>query len=417
MEPAAIADTPAPSQAETPPSRGRLFRRATRHAERIKVGSLNLVFPDGSTHRVAAAESGPAGTVVLKHARALRRMLAGGGLGLAEAYVEGWWDTPDLRAVMALALANEAEWAELLHAPFWLRWMASLQESARPSALFRRRDESADDYGLGVEFYAAWLDATMNHSGALFGGNDSGLEAAQLRKLHRLCRLLQLTPGIRVLDLGCGWGAFAELAARDYGCSVLGITTSAEGLAYAQARIKQAGLAHRVELRLQDFRGVSGRFDRIVAIETFDLVAEPQWPLYCKTVHDLLGRSGRAALQVVTISERLFEAYAAGADFITRHVTPGRVLPSKSRLRRAFSKANMAWGDEQWFGNDYAETLVRWQANFRAAWPRIAAVTAAAPRPCDERFRRLWEYYLAYRELGFRAGWMDVGQILIARNA
>lgn len=416
MEPAAIADAPEVTQVQPAPARGRLLRRATRLAETIKVGSLSLVLPDGSTHRVAATEA-PQATIVLHNPRALHRLLAGGGLGLADAYLEGWWQTPDLRAVMALALANEAEWGDILHAPFWLRWSASLREALHPSALFREPHDGVAPYGLGADFHAAWLDATMTQSGALFGGNDPSLEAAQLRKLHRLCRLLRLAPGIRVLDLACGWGSFAELAARDYGCSVLGITTSPSELEFAQARIKRAGLAHRVELRLQDYRSVSGKFDRIVAIETFDAVPEDYWPLYCKTVHDRLGQSGVAALQVVTISERLFDAYRTGADFITRNVAPGSMLPSKSRLRRAFAKASMAWGDEQWFGNDYAETLARWQANFQVAWPRIAALTRDNTYPCDERFKRLWEYYLAYRELGFRAGWMDVGQILIARNA
>jgi cyclopropane-fatty-acyl-phospholipid synthase len=219
-----------------------------------------------------------------------------------------------------------------------------------------------------------------------------------------------------VLDLGCGWGSFAEVAARDYGCSVVGITLSPAQLDYAQQRIQAAGLAHRVELRQQHYRDVTGRFDRVAAIEMIEAVDDEHWPILFKTLHDRLGQSGVAALQVITISERLFENYRRGTDFIQRAIFPEGMLPSKQRLRRGISKAGMAWGDEHWFGRDYAETLARWQPAFQAAWPRIASTTHLNGRPCDERFKRLWEYYLAYCETGFRAGWTDVGQVLIARN-
>ena len=167
---------------------------------------------------------------------------------------------------------------------------------------------------------------------------------------------------------------------------------------------------------MQDFRDLTGRFDRIVGIETFASIPENDWPLYCKTIHDRLGNSGVAAFQVVTISDRLFEAHRRGDEFISRCIAPRGVLPTRSRLRRGFQKAGMAWGEEHWFARDYAETLARWYAAFQSAWPRIVAVTRGNRHPCDERFKRLWEFYLAYCELGFRAGWMDVGQILIARN-
>jgi cyclopropane-fatty-acyl-phospholipid synthase len=414
MENAATADPSSATPAEiatVPPRRSRALRRAVRLAEMINVGSLTLELPDGSTHRIAASD-GPHATVVLKHQRAVGRLLSGGGLGLAKAYIEGEWQSPDLRAVMALAVANEAEWGEMPRVPFWRR----LIEALRPLTSFHVRNRVDERYDLDGDFYASWLDATMTHSGAMFGGGDTSLEAAQLRKIHRLCRTLRLAPGLRVLELGCGWGAFAEVAARDYGAGVLGISTSPMELEYAAQRIKRAGLAHRVELRLQHYRDLTGRFDRIAGIETFNALREDEWPLYCKAIHDRLGGSGVAAFQIVTISERLFEDYRRGADFATRFVFPGSVLPTKSRLRRGFVKAGMAWGDEQWFANDYAETAARWLTSFQAAWPRIAAMTHGNRHPFDERFRRLWECYLAYLETAFRAGWMDVGQILIARN-
>ena len=289
MPQAAIADAPeAPADTETapPPRLPRGLRRAPALADLIKVGALTLQFPDGATHRVTGTE-GPEATIVLKHPGAVRRMLSGKPLGLAEAYIDGWWATPDLRAVMALALANETDWADLMQAPLWLRGWARLLDGLhglRPAALLRRRRDTDRYYQLGADFYAAWLDATMTQSAAIFGGVDGSLEAAQLRKLHRLCRMLRLIPGNRVLDLDCGWGSFAEIAARDYGCGVLAITTSPSHFEYTAERIKRAGLGHRIELRMQDFRDLTGRFDRIVGIETFSSVREEDWPLYFKTI-------------------------------------------------------------------------------------------------------------------------------------
>jgi cyclopropane-fatty-acyl-phospholipid synthase len=416
MPEAAIAD----SSEAAPPPRLPLapLRRAPALAGLVKVGSLTLHLPDGSTHRATGAD-GPDATIVLKHSGAVRRLLSGRALGLAEAYVDGWWTTPDLRAVMALALANETDWAELIQAPAWVRTWANLLDHLRrlrPGvALRRRRRDAARAYQLDAEFYASWLDATMTQSAAIFAG-DGTLEAAQLRKIHRLCRLLRLVPGNRVLDLGCGWGSFTEVAARDYGCGVVATTTSGAHFEYTAERIRRAGLSDRVEVRMQDYRDLTERFDRIVAIETFTSLPEEEWPHYFKAVHDRLGGSGVAAFQVATISDRLFEGHRDGEEFIGRFIAPHGPLPSRSRLRRAFQKASLAWGEEHWFARDYAETMVRWQAAFQAAWPRIEAMTRGNRRPCDARFKRLWEYYLAYCELGLRSGWMDVGQILIARN-
>ena len=421
MPEAAVAGAPEapPAEAETPPPRlPRAMRHAVRLADLIKTGSLTLEFPGGASHRAAASEA-PAATVVVRHRGAVRRLLAGKPLGLAEAYIDGWWTTPDLREVMALVLANEADRGKGAHTGAWLRARARLLDRLhrlRPGALFGGRRDVVRHYQLDGDFYSCWLDATMTQSAGIFGGNDASLEAAQLRKLHSICRLLRLVPGIRVLDLSCGWGSFAEVAARDYGCSVLAVTTSRSHFDYTAQRIRRAGLNHRVEVRMQDFRAPTGRFDRIVGIETFASVPENEWPLYCKTIRDRLGNSGVAALQVATISDRLFEAHRNGDEFISRFISPQRLLPTRSRLRRNFQKAGMAWGEEHWFGRDYAETMARWYAAFQAAWPRIAAITRGNRHPCDERFKRLWEFYLAYCELGFRAGWMDVGQVLIARN-
>jgi len=348
---------------------------------------------------------------------AVRRLAVGGSLGLAEAYIDGLWDSPDILAVMLLAAANEEAWEKTLNGRRLARLMAKLLHLLRPNSRLGARRNIVEHYDLGNEFYASWLDRTMTYSSAYFGTSEAvTLEQAQLAKIHRLCQVLRLTPGMRLLEIGCGWGGFAEVAARDYGCNVVGVTLSPAQLDFARKRMQVAGLEQRVELRLQDYRDVQGTFDRIASIEMFEAVGEKYWAAYFDTIRNRLRKNGVAGIQVITIADRLFDNYRKGADFIQRHVFPGGMLPSKRRLRGAIVKAGLAWGEEHWFGRDYAETLARWQDSFQAAWPRIQATTALNRRPADERFKRLWEYYLAYCETGFRAGWTDVGQILIAPN-
>ncbi len=403
-------------ESDGPVPRDRRLRFLLRMAMQLKIGTLEIVMPDGSRHRAIASPE-PFATLVIKHPRAVARLATGGSLGLSEAYLDGLWESPDLRAVMILASANEAEWEATLNGRRFKRFIAKIFHMLRPNTRGGAKRNIEDHYDLGNAFYRTWLDDTMTYSSAYFGDDTSTpLEKAQLQKIHRLCQLLRLTPGMRVLEIGCGWGGFAEVAARDYGCSVVGLTLSPAQLEFAQKRMADAGLSDRVELRLQDYRDVDGTFDRIASIEMFEAVGEKFWPVYFKVIRDRLRKNGLAAIQVITIADRLFENYRKGADFIQRYVFPGGMLPSKRRLRSVITHAGLAWGEEHWFGHDYAETLARWQTTFQGAWPRIVADNAVRRRPCDDRFKRLWEYYLAYCETGFRAGWTDVGQILIAPN-
>ena len=259
----------------------RRLRLLLRLARLIRHGTLTLVLPDGARH-VIEAGPGTSAMFIVKDARAVRRLLTGGNLGLAEAYLDGLWDTPDLRAVMRLAAANETIWEAALAGRPWMRALARLGHRLRPNTRRGARRNIVAHYDLGNDFYAAWLDRTMTYSSALFGGNDDTLEAAQLRKMHRLCQALELRPGMRVLEIGCGWGGFAEVAARDYGALVTGITLSPAQLDYAEARIARAGLAGRVDLLLEDYRDVRGSFDRIACIEMFEAVGEKYWPAFLR---------------------------------------------------------------------------------------------------------------------------------------
>ncbi|MDE2516426.1 MAG: class I SAM-dependent methyltransferase [Rhodospirillales bacterium] len=398
--------------------RDRRLRFALSMARLIRVGTLTMVLPDRSTHRVSASAS-PSAMLTIHDPRAVTRLLTGGSLGLAEAYIDGLWDSPDVLQVMALAAANEAEWDGVLRGRRLIRAIRRLARHLRPNTRRGAARNIISHYDLGNEFYAAWLDPSMTYSAALFeGGADDTLFAAQQRKMRRICDTLGLRPGMRVLEIGCGWGGFAEMAARDYGAEVVGITLSPAQLRYGLARIAEAGLADRVTLRLQDYRDVGGAFDAIVSVEMIEAVGEAYWPTYFATLRERLVPGGRAMVQAITIADRCFADYRATTDFIQRHIFPGGMLPSPAILRRETEKAGLRWEDVHWFGSDYATTLSRWQSAFQRAWPRIVTmVPGGSARAFDDRFKRLWEYYLAYCEAGFRAGWTDVGQCLLARPA
>jgi cyclopropane-fatty-acyl-phospholipid synthase len=380
-------------------------------ARLIKAGTLEVILPDGSVHHFAGTEPGPAATLIVRDARMIAKLVFGGSLGLSEAYLDGDWDSPNLIDVLRLGTLNEAAWEDMLRGKLWARVVSAIAHKLRPNTRKGARRNIAEHYDLGNDFYASWLDGTMTYSAALFDRDASNLEAAQRSKIHRLCKALELRQGMSVLEVGCGWGSFAEIAARDYGATVTGITLSREQLEFGQARIAKSGLSDRVTLELRDYRDVAQQFDRIASIEMFEAVGESYWPTYFNCLHDRLRPGGLAGLQIITIADRYFDDYRSSADFIQRYVFPGGMLPSPSRLHAEINRAGLCLRDSFWFGTDYADTLARWGKAFQDSWPRITKFS----RQYDTRFKRLWEFYLAYCEAGFRAGWTDVGQFVIAR--
>jgi cyclopropane-fatty-acyl-phospholipid synthase len=258
-------------------------------------------------------------------------------------------------------------------------------------------------YDLGNEFYAQWLDPTMTYSSALFAGGEASLAGAQVAKYSRILERLQAAPGQRILEIGCGWGGFAE-AATGQGLALTGLTLSPAQLAWAQRRVPSA------DLRLQDYRDVNGRFDHIVSIEMFEAVGERYWPAYFRTLARCLKPQGRAVVQSIVIRDELFASYRRGTDFIQQYIFPGGMLPSPSVFAREAGRQGLCVRDAFAFGDDYARTLALWREQFEARWPQIAALGF------DETFRRLWRFYLAYCEAGFRAGNIDVMQFELAHR-
>jgi cyclopropane-fatty-acyl-phospholipid synthase len=265
-------------------------------------------------------------------------------------------------------------------------------------------------YDLGNAFYEQWLDESMTYSSALFARPELSLAEAQREKYRRIAASINLNSNDRVLEIGCGWGGFLEYAAGEIGCRVTGITLSGEQAKFARARIERAGLTARADIRLEDYRDVAGVYDKIVSIEMFEAVGEEYWPAFFDTIRERLAPGGRAALQVITISEHLFERYRRRIDFIQRYIFPGGVLPSSEALGAAIATADLCLEDSFFFGESYAATLRFWDEAFRKAWPEIARLGF------DDRFFRMWTYYLAYCEAGFRMNLVDVGQFVIARN-
>jgi len=348
-------------------------------------------------------------TLHLRTYKALRRILRSRSIGFAEGYIEGEWDSPDLAGLMDLMVCNmdalEARLSQSKLALVWNRMRHLLRSNTKSGS----RRNIAYHYDLGNDFYTQWLDESMTYSSALFDSNHESLVDAQENKYRNLAKELDLKRHHRVLEIGCGWGGFAEFAARNHGCHVTCLTLSKQQLAYARDRIERAGLAGRVELRLQDYRDVRGQFDRIVSIEMFEAVGEAHWAGYFQQLRRCLKSGGRAGLQIITISDERFDAYRRDPDFIQKYIFPGGMLPSPEKLREQISSAGLRLNSEMTFGASYARTVELWRKEFLDSWPAIARLGYS------KNFRRMWEYYLCYSEAGFRHGTVDVGHYYLTR--
>jgi cyclopropane-fatty-acyl-phospholipid synthase len=377
----------------------------------IEVGSLTFVLPDGRRHVAQGSRPGPDGVIVVRDPRLFWRMIRDGELGFAEAYMDGWWDTPDLQAVLDAALLNNDDVARSLTGRTVSRLVDRLRHLLNANTRRGSRRNIAAHYDLGNDFYAKWLDESMTYSSALFRREGESLPEGQRNKYAEICDRLGARPDQHLLEIGCGWGGFAEFAAKERGARVTGLTISKEQHDFAKRRVFEAGLADRVEIVMRDYRDERGAYDGVASIEMFEAVGEKYWPVYFDTVRERLKPGGQATLQIITIADRLFDSYREGVDFIQKHIFPGGFLPSPSALRRETNRAQLTWVDSHEFGESYSDTLRRWRAQFEAAWTDIAAMGF------DERFRRMWNFYLAVCAACFHAGTTDVTQVTLRRAA
>jgi len=412
--PATNADAVFRSASNYSPRQSRIEKMFVAAIENLQQGELTVNLPSGRSISLQGRRDGGSeyrATWNLRSFKALRRMIRRHSIGFAEAYIEGEWDSPDLTEFLELMCGSLEE--VNAYAGKWkpVRLLNRLQHLLRSNSKRGSKRNIAYHYDLGNDFYEQWLDASMTYSSALFDADHDDLETAQVNKYRRLAEDLALDASHRVLEIGCGWGGFAEFAAREYGCHIVCLTLSQEQRAFALKRIERAGLSDLVEIRLQDYRDVEGKFDRIVSIEMFEAVGEEHWPTYFNQVRDCLADDGLAGLQIITIENERYEQYRTGTDFIQKYIFPGGMLPSPEKLAEQFSLAGLNEAGRRTFGLSYARTLAEWHMTFASRWEAISELGYS------EKFRRLWEYYLCYCEAGFRRGMIDVGHYIVSRSS
>jgi cyclopropane-fatty-acyl-phospholipid synthase len=389
-----------PAAATLPKYRARILDKLVGS---LAYGRLRVVLPSGASFTRSGPAEGPDATIVLRNWRALRRVVTGGDIGFAEGFIEGDWTSPDRVALIQLFARNVDHLTAAYRGSLIVRAWSRLRHWRRANSKRGSRKNIEAHYDLGNTFYKLWLDPSMLYSSAIFTEGATTLEAAQAEKLRRIEQLLELEGGERVLEIGMGWGALAAHLAGKAKAKVTGITISPSQLAFAKQAVAAEGLADRVDLRLQDYRDVDETFDRVVSIEMFEAVGEEYWPSYFSTIAQALKRGGRAVLQVISIAEDRYENYKRDTDFIQAHIFPGGFLPSKTAFAAAAEQAGLRVVSSEFFGLSYAETLAEWRHRFNHNWTKISALGF------EERFRRLWNYYLEYCEAGFREGAIDVG--------
>ena len=391
---------------------GRLFARGFKQLldvldQRLASGGIEATLPDGTRRRIGFHAPGPTAVVKLGSLYALVRLATSGSIGWYRAWTKGEWSSPDPVPLFELFMRNASSLGDAARAKGRVRLLNALKHRMRDNGPARARDNVAAHYDLGNDFYREWLDPTMTYSSALFDRN-SDLEAGQRRKVEALLDRLDLKPGSRLLEIGCGWGSLA-IAAAERGARVVGLTLSTEQQAWAQDKVREAGLADRIEIRLQDYRDVAQRFDAIASVEMVEAVGQRWWPAYLDCIARNLAPRGKAALQMISIRHDLFDDYVASADFIQAYIFPGGCLVDEPRFARLASERGLGWTDRHGFGLDYAETLKLWRQRYDRA---------VAERRLDEfgaAFHDLWRYYLMYCEGGFRGQGIDVAQVTLVK--
>src|SRR5215210_1822945 len=389
---------------------GPAFARVLDELERrLERGGLEATQPNGIVRRIGFRAPGPAAIVRLYSWRSLVRLALSGSVGWYKAWTLGEWSSPDPVAIFDLFSANAVPLGEVGRAKGLFRWVNMAAHRLRDNAPRKARQNIAAHYDLGNDFYSAWLDQTMTYSCARFARAEDTLEDAQRRKVALLLDRLQLEPGQRLLEIGCGWGSLAIDAAKR-GVDVVALTLSKEQKAWAEEKIATASLADKIEIRLQDYRDTAERFDAVASVEMVEAVGQRWWGAYLDSIARNLKPGGRAALQYISIDHRLFDRYARNPDFIQTYIFPGGMLLDEPQFEALAGERGLSWHDRDAFGQDYAETLRRWRDRDNAA---VARGDLAG---FGEAFHNLWRYYLMYCEGGFRGGAIDVAQVTIVKS-
>lgn len=378
---------------------------------KLYAGTLQVTLPDGRAFRFEGQQPGPDAELNIYDYEFVNMVLKGGDVGVGEAFMAGYWSSPDITSFLELFCVNQDAVRTALEGNLFVRMLLQVRHWMNANTRKGSKRNISAHYDLGNAFYREWLDPSMTYSSAIFDETTNDLEAAQRLKYASLVKETDIREGHEVLEIGCGWGGFAEFVGREVGAKVRALTISQEQFAFAKERIFNAGLNEKVDVVFQDYRDEKGKFDRIASIEMFEAVGEKYWTTYFDQLSNCLKPGGRAGLQIITIQDRMFKDYKRSTDFIQRHVFPGGMLPPPGTLVELGKKLGLDLSDQRVFGQDYARTLAEWRERFREAWPRIT------PLGFDERFKRLWEFYLHYCEAGFRSGNIDVRQMVYVKTA
>ncbi len=372
-------------------------------------GSLEAHLPDGTVRLLGGRAPGMACVVTLRSWRPLVRLAMNGSVGWYESWAAGEWDSPDPVPLFALFMANARTLGRSARSKGPARLLGRIAHGLRRNSRRGSRRNIAEHYDLGNDFYRLWLDTGMTYSSAMPARSTDALEQAQQRKIDAILDRLALNDGNNLLEIGCGWGSVAEAALAKADVGYVGLTLSHEQRDVAIGRLGTHG---RAQVRLQDYRDVTGQFDAIASVEMVEAVGHEHWPAYLEAIGRLLKPGGRAAIQLITIDHALFPAYARSADFIQRYIFPGGCLIDLPEFRAIAEKAGLEWQDETRFGTDYAWTLRQWRARFDAC-----IESGQLPARFDARFVNLWRYYLMYCEGGFIGRGIDVVQVTLVKPA
>ena len=388
----------------------RYFARVMGMASSLRYGRIDFVLPDGRKFRAEGQNLGPVAELDIHNVDLFARLIREGDLGFCDAYLDGWWSTPDLQAFMDFIHADNEDIYDGFPGMGLVRKFEQLRFWMQRNSKEQARKNISYHYDLGNDFYGLWLDDTMSYSSAIFTDPQQSMESAQIEKYKSMVDEMGVKEGDHVLEIGCGWGGFAEYAAAERGLNVTCLTISEEQFNYAVDRIEKAGLSDQVTFKLQDYRDEKGLYDGIASIEMFEAVGEQYWPVYFETVRDRLKPGKTATFQIITVAHRRWQVYKRGVDFIQKYIFPGGMLPSPVVLREQIEKAGLAVEKSVEFGKSYDITLRRWHETFNEKWDQIAALGF------DERFKRMWNFYLTSCAATFDSGNCDVTQITVRKS-
>jgi len=387
----------------------RYFAQVFEQVAALQNGRIDFVLPDGRVFRAEGPNPGPVGICEVHDTDVFARLIREGDLGFCDAYLDGGWCTPDLQALMDVIHADNDAMYDGFTGMSLVRTYERLRFWMQGNSKRQAKKNISHHYDLGNAFYSLWLDDTMTYSSALFDSGQEATEAAQRAKYAALADKIGVRPDDHLLEIGCGWGGFAEYVAKERGARITGLTISREQHDYAVARMAREGIADQVDIRLQDYRDVRGQFDGIASIEMFEAVGEAYWPTYFNTVRERLKPGRVAAMQVITVCDKRWPIYRKGVDFIQKYIFPGGMLPAPKVLREQVEKAGLRFVGSHEFGESYSQTLRRWHDRFNAQWDEVSALGF------DDRFRRMWNFYLTSCAASFHSGNTDVTQISVTR--